>query len=130
MSSVVPLPRDHDRGSAVDNEARLWHVTVTVGGDPQEPTKTHAALVRLLSERPFIHSARYGDRRAEIRYWEESRDMLDAASLALRLWTEHRTSADLPDWEIVGLEVVDQETYHSRGANSPVRAGVVMPMRF
>ena len=34
--------------------------------------------------------------------------MLDVASLALRLWNEHRESAGLPRWEVVGLEVVER----------------------
>ena len=71
---------------------------------------------RLLAERPFIHSLRYDEGRAEVRYWEESADMVDAASLALRMWNEHRTSADLPDWKVVGLEVVDRDTYRLAGA--------------
>jgi hypothetical protein len=114
----------------VDPDTSLWHVTVTVGGEPQEPSKTHAALDRLLAERPFIHSARYDDRRAELRYWEESADMVDAASLALRLWNEHRATADLPDWKVVGLEVVDEDTHKSRGLSAPVKVGTVAPHRF
>ena len=38
----------------------------------------------------------------------------DAAAMALRLWGEHRVTAQLPPWEIVGLEVVDRPTYHKR----------------
>jgi hypothetical protein len=36
--------------------------------------------------------------------------------MALRLWGEHRSTAKLPPWEIVGLEVIDRETYHHRVA--------------
>ena len=35
--------------------------------------------------------------------------MLDVASLAMRLWNEHRESASLPRWEVVGLEIVEKE---------------------
>jgi len=112
------------------NETELWHVTVTVGGEPHELPKTHAALLRLQQEHPFLHSLRYAEDRAELRYWEESADMVDAASLALRLWTEHRTSADLPDWKIVGLEVVAEETYRTREATAPQDAARVTPRRF
>lgn len=113
------------------HDSHLWHVTVTVGGDPQDPSKTHAALVRLLREQPFTHSVRYGETLAELRYWEESVDMVDAASLALRLWTEHRTSADLPEWKVIGLEVVDKDTYQLReGAQAPLDLDEVTPMRF
>ena len=112
------------------NETKLWHVAVTAGGEPQDPSKTHAALVRLLQERPFIHSMRYADDHAEVRYWEESEDMVDAASLALRLWTEHRNSADLPDWKIVGLEVVAEETYRLRDSVTPRDTAMVAPRPF
>ena len=40
----------------------------------------------------------------------------DAAAVALRLWGEHRQTAGLPAWEIVGLEVISRETYHQRVA--------------
>ncbi len=111
------------------NETQLWHVTVTVGGDPHEPSKTHAGLARLIAERPFIHSALYAENRAEVSYWEESGDMVDAASLALRMWNEHRTSADLPDWKTVGLEVVDEDTHRLREAPAPRLASTVTPRR-
>jgi hypothetical protein len=114
----------------MNDHTRLWHVTVTVAGGPQDLSKTDAALIRLLRERPFIHSARYDDDRAEIQYWEESGDMVDAASLALRLWTEHRSSADLPDWKVVGLEVVDQETHKRRGMSELIQVTDVVPGRF
>ena len=99
---------------------RLWHVTVTVSGDAQEASATCAALSRLQTERPFLHSLRYDTDRAEIAYWEESADMLDAASLALRLWNEHRSSAELPAWQVVGLEVVERETYLARHVAAPL----------
>ena len=43
--------------------------------------------------------------------------MLDVASLAMRLWNEHRHSANLPNWEIVGLEIVGKDLYDKRAAN-------------
>ncbi len=111
-------------------ETQLWHVTVTVGGQPHDLAKTRAALLRLQQESPFIHSLRYAEERAEVRYWEESEDMVDAASLALRLWNEHRTSADLPDWKVVGLEVIAEETYRMREPTAPRLAASVTPRRF
>ena len=52
--------------------------------------EVRAALERLTHEQPFLLSARYAADRAELRYWEEARDLEDAAALALRLWGEHR----------------------------------------
>lgn len=95
----------------------LWHVTLTLSGEPWGLSDVRDALERLAFERPFLLMGRYAADRAEIRYWEEATTLVDAASLALRVWTEHRTSAALPAWSVVGLEVVDRETYHRRLAD-------------
>lgn len=109
----------------------MWHVTLTVVGVALDPLEVRAALERLTHERPFLLSARYAADRAELRYWEEARDLEDAAALALRLWGEHRSSAQLPAWRVAGLEVVDRETFQRRAMDSPapalVPAGGVRP---
>lgn len=94
--------------------SRLWHVTLTLSGEPWTLPDVRAALERLAFERPFLLMGRYATDRAEIRYWEEAPTVLDASALALRVWCEHRVSADLPPWQVVGLEVVDRDTYHRR----------------
>jgi hypothetical protein len=109
---------------------RLWHVTVTVAGDPQPLSDVHEALTRLQTERPFLLSLRYDADRAELAYWEEGEEMVDAASLALRLWNEHRNSAELPPWKVVGLEVVEQETFQSRHVATPLSRADAGPRRF
>jgi hypothetical protein len=114
----------------VEAPVRLWHVTVTVAGEPKPLTDTHEALTRLQRERPFLSSLRYDEARAEISYWEEGEEMVDAASLALRLWNEHRVSADLPAWKVVGLEVVEQETYQARHLVTPLAQAETIPRRF
>ncbi len=93
---------------------RLWHVTVTVGGDELEPHIVNSALRRLHDQRPFLHSLRYAASCAEIQYWEEAGCLLDASSLALRVWNEHRDSESLPHWEVVGLEVVERHIFRHR----------------
>lgn len=113
-------------------EARpMWHVTLTVVGEAVPPDEVRAALERLTHERPFLLSARFAADRAEIRYWEEARVLEDAAALALRLWGEHRRTADLPPWRVAGLEVVDRATFQRRAMDSPapalVPAGGVRP---
>jgi hypothetical protein len=102
-------------------EHPLWHVTLTLSGDPVPAEELQAALNRLLHERPFMLSIRYASDRAELRFWDEAEDVDDAAAIALRLWGEHRASAQLPRWRVVGLEVLDRETMHARGAGSGVR---------
>lgn len=95
-------------------EVRLWHVSLTVAGTAVEPGLVRAALTRLSEERPFLHSLKFAGNRAEIQYWEEADDLVDAASLALRVWIEHRDSAALPDWEVVGLEVLERHIFQGR----------------
>jgi hypothetical protein len=90
-------------------------VTVTVAGEQVEPLIVRNALRRLSDQRPFLHSLKYSGGRAEIQYWEEAETLLDASSLALRVWNEHRDSAGLPRWEVVGLEVLERQVYLSRG---------------
>ena len=74
-----------------------------------EPLIVRAALQRLNEQRPFLSALRFSADRAEISYWDEADTLVDAASLALRLWNEYRESANLPIWEVVGLEVVERE---------------------
>jgi hypothetical protein len=93
---------------------RLWHVTLSVSGDEAPLQEVRRALEQLAHDHPFLLTSRYAGDHAEIRYWEEARDLHDAAAVALRLWGEHRQSAGLPPWEIVGLEVIDRVTYHQR----------------
>ena len=94
---------------------RFWHVTLTVGGDAHDPSQVRAALIRLGDQHAFLHSMRYAGHRAEIQYWEEAAEMLDAAAMALRVWQEHRRSAGLPRWDVVGLEILERGTLSSRG---------------
>ena len=95
--------------------SRLWHVTLTVGGDEVEPLLVRNALRRLNEQRPFLHSLRYAAACAEIMYWDEGDTLLDASSLALRVWTEHRDPAGLPRWQVVGLEVLERHVFLARG---------------
>ncbi|UNO42027.1 hypothetical protein [Streptomyces sp. MST-110588] len=94
--------------------SRLWHITLSVSGAQAPVQEVRRGLEQLAHDHPFLLTSRYANDHAEIRYWEEARDLHDAAAVALRLWGEHRSSARLPPWEIVGLEVIDRETYHQR----------------
>ncbi|MEU4268340.1 hypothetical protein [Streptomyces sp. NPDC026092] len=94
--------------------SKLWHITLSVSGAEAPLKEVRRGLEQLAHDHPFLLTSRYANDHAEIRYWEEARDLHDAAAVALRLWGEHRQSAKLPPWEIVGLEVIDRETYHLR----------------
>ena len=93
----------------------FWHVTLTVAGPPVPEIEIRVALEHLSHEHPFLLAGRYGTDRAEVRYWEESPDAETVTSLALRLWADHRVTSGLPDWDVVGVEVVDRGTFHRRG---------------
>lgn len=112
-----PARRPDERGARREDPAglpRLWHITLRVSGGRAPLQEVRRGLEQLAHDHPFLLTSRYADDHAEIRYWEEARDLHDAAAVALRLWGEHRQSAKLPPWEIVGLEVVDRDTYHQR----------------
>ena len=125
------FPDAGDRDEVPPAHAGMWHVTLTVSGPAVEPAEIRHGLERLTQERPFLLSARYAPDHAEVTYWEEARDVDDAAALALRLWGEHRGSADLPAWSVAGVEVVDRATFHRRAIGTPgpalVPAGGVRP---
>ncbi|GGP63243.1 MULTISPECIES: hypothetical protein [Streptomyces] len=117
-----PLPSDTaerepaTRAKEEPPQSRLWHITLSVSGAETPLAEIRRGLEQLAHDHPFLLTSRYAGDHAEIRYWEEARDLHDAAAVALRLWGEHRSTAQLPPWEIVGLEVIDRETYHLRVA--------------
>ncbi|MEU8569842.1 hypothetical protein AB0C51_16050 [Streptomyces pathocidini] len=118
----LPRPVEAATGSGTGPAAeerelsKLWHVTLSVSGDEAPLKDVRRSLEQLAHDHPFLLTSRYANDHAEIRYWEEARDLHDAAAVALRLWGEHRATAKLPPWKIVGLEVIDRETYHQRVA--------------
>ena len=100
----------------MDKAVRHWHVTVTLSGELVEPLIVRAAMQRLHDERPFLDSVISNGRSVEIQFWDQGENMLDIASLAMRLWNEHRESARLPNWEVVGLEIVEKDVREARAA--------------
>lgn len=109
-----------------DLPTRMWHVTLTVSGVAVSEAEIRVGLERLGHEHPFLLAGRYAADRAEVRYWDEAADAAMATEHALALWRVHRDTARLPDWSVVGVEVVDQATFHRRGRAS-VAAGRVLP---
>ena len=93
--------------------ARHWHVTLTLAGDPVEPLIVRAPCSGSASSTSsWTPCSSTGDS-AEIQFWDEGETMLDVASLAMRVWNEHRESANLPAWEVVGLEVLEKTVRES-----------------
>lgn len=120
--NTVPPP-DYRGGMPGDpsrDDPRLWHVTLTMAGERHAAEVVREALTRLGTEHAFLHSLRYATDRAEVCYWDEAPEMLDAAAMAMRVWIEHRASAGLPAWEVVGLEVLEKGTFQDRdGTRTP-----------
>ncbi|HEY3604494.1 MAG TPA: hypothetical protein VGL04_07460 [Sporichthyaceae bacterium] len=108
-------------------DGRLWHVTVSVAGARTDPAEVRAGLEQLSMDHPFLMSGRYASDHAEVRYWEEADDVHDALAMALRLWGEHRRTAGLPTWTVVGLEVVDRATHRRRGGTGALLSPGVRP---
>lgn len=105
----------------------MWHVTLTVAGPIVDQSLIKESLECLSFEHPFLLSGRFTGERAEVRYWEEAVSAAEVSRMALGLWTEHRMSAHLPEWEVVGVEIVDQDTFHRRGRyvhEQPGRVGI------
>ena len=73
-----------------------------------------AAMQRLSEQHQFLDSVSSTSDSAEIQFWDEGENMLDVASLAMRVWNEHRESANLPPWEVVGLEVLEKTVRDAR----------------
>jgi hypothetical protein len=128
----IELGERRSAGGPRADEPALWFVTVTVSG-PRVPVEAvRAGLERLSLEQPFLVSAGYAGSRAEIRYWDESVDVEGVVSQALGLWRDHESSAGLPPWKVVGLEVVDRDTARRRWSADPtlqvVGLGEIRPM--
>lgn len=116
---MTDLDDFRSRAPVVAEPGTMWHVTVTVAGTAVPTIEIRAGLERLEHEHPFLLAGRYAPDRAEVRYWEEAPDVESVVALALKLWDEHQVSAELPHWSVVGLEVVDRETFHRRVVNGP-----------
>lgn len=98
----------------MNKAVRHWHVTLTLAGEPVEPMMLRAAMQRFTDEHQFLGSVTTTAESVEIQFWDQGDSMLDIASLAMRLWNEHRESANLPDWEVVGLEILEKELRERR----------------
>lgn len=125
MSTAPISLSDHRAARAVPKARGMWHVTLTVAGPTVDQSLIKEGLERLSFEHPFLLSGRFTGDRAEVRYWEEAVSAAEVSCMALGLWTEHRMSACLPEWEVVGVEIVDQDTFHRRGRYVHEQPGLV-----
>lgn len=99
----------------------MWHVTLTLHGQPHEPGTLAAALEQLAFSHGIDLAARYAPDLVELRYWDEGQDCRGVVGGALSLWDAYRDEVDLPAWPVVGVEVLDRPTFRRRwpaGADS------------
>jgi hypothetical protein len=125
MDAVEPLRLANTDDQRSQAGRPMWHITLTVAGEAVPEPVIKSALERLSEEHPFLLAGRYAVDRAEVRYWEEATDVAGALRMAVLLWDEHAASAQLPLWRVVGVEVVDRDTFHRRGRNVHEQPGLV-----
>ncbi len=128
MDAVEPLrlrPAEQDDPAGPPVDRSMWHITLTVAGQAVPEPEIKSGLERLSHEHPFLLSGRYARDRAEVRYWEEATDVATALRMAVQLWDEHVDTSQLPHWRVVGVEVVDRETFHRRGRYIHEQPGLV-----
>jgi hypothetical protein len=107
---------------------RFWHIRLNLAGAPYAPQAVLASLQRLADQHPFLLAGRYASDRAEVHYWEEARTAEEASSLALRMWSQNQESAALPDWAVVGLEVLERDAYQQlQGVGHSLAGGDIRP---
>lgn len=124
VPNIVHLPQ---REQPLEPPREMWHVILTVAGAPVPSDMIKDGLEKLAHDHPFLLSGRFANDRAEVRYWEEADCIATVISLAEKLWEEHRVTAELPNWRVVGVEVLDRDTFHRRGAAGLVSAGGIGP---
>jgi len=100
--------------SALALSSTMWHVTVTLAGEPVPPERIRLGIEYLAVVHPLLLSGRFAGTRVELRYWDEGSAPASVLASALQLWEQHREIGDLPPWTVVGVEVLDQETFRSR----------------
>ena len=109
----------------------MWHVTLTLHGQPQEPESLAQRLQHLAFSHGVELAARYSEDTVEVRYWDEGQDCRVVVDHALDLWDAHREGADLPLWPVVGIEVLDRSSFRRRwpsGTPAELLAPGVAPM--
>lgn len=110
--------------------APLWHVTLLVAGPPAPEQQLAQGLRELCARDPGNLAARYRADQVELQFWDEGRDLQQVAAAATALWREGRADAGLPDWSLVGLEVLDRQRWREHRAAPPraIRPGSVATM--
>lgn len=99
------------------DEFVLWFITVTLAGRPMREQTIRAGAERYCSGFAFEASVRCQRDRIEVSYWDEAGTAADAAEMAMSTWTQARSAIGVNDWQLVGVEVLDQTTLRQRCAS-------------
>ena len=108
----------------------LWHITLLVAGAPVEGAALRRALQQLCDRDPGNMGARFRVDGAELQFWDEGHDIEQVTRAALSLWPSDRRAVGLPDWALVGIQVLDRNGWRERRAvlAAPIAPGTVMPV--
>jgi len=118
------------RPPAEPTASPLWHITLLAAGPPAPEQQLAQGLRELCALDPGNMAARYRANQVELQFWDEGPDLQRVAASATVLWREGRAEAGLPDWSLVGLEVLDRQRWGERQAAVPraIRPGSVATM--
>lgn len=105
----------------------MWHVTLTLTGSPVSSARLQDSLAQLAEFHPFGLSARYAIDVVELRYWDEGHDAASVARTAIEMWEKNRDEVRLPDWPVVGIEVLDRATFRRRWPSGSDPAELLKP---
>lgn len=98
----------------------LWHITILLAGDPIPLDALGRGLRRLCDLDPANMAARYRAGAVELQFWDEGSDLETVALAAAQLWRSSRQGAGLPDWSLVGLQVLERARWRERRLTLPL----------
>lgn len=108
---------EHLRGDAdLSIEHPLWLVVLTSAGPPVDPLQLRTRLDHYTTDYAFANGVRYRSDRLELTYWDEASHVQDAIESALLMWSGSRQHLMLPQWEVVGVEILERATVRERSA--------------
>jgi hypothetical protein len=106
-------------------DGQLWHVTLIVSGRPAPLDELGRALRHLCALDPMNLGVRYREDRAELQFWDEGPELRTVADAAAQLWGSRRRDTGLPPWTLVGMEVMQQQTWRERRRDAVFAPGSV-----
>ena len=92
----------------------LWHVTVTVHGQPQAADRLQLGLQTMAFSHGIDLCASLQSRHRRTPVLGRRVRLPGCRRHALALWDDYRGEVDLPAWPVVGVEVLDRTSFRRR----------------